>query len=151
MFLRYVDTPLGALALEADAEGLTAASFAPRNWKEQTCPLLEEAARQVEEWFAGARKAFALPLAVRGTPFQKAVWKQLQAIPWGEYRTYGEIARNLGKPGAARAVGNACGANPLVLIIPCHRVLARNGRLGGFSAGLELKKKLLQREGIHWQ
>ena len=83
-----------------------------------------------------------------GTPFQKKVWLALTKIPHGETRTYGEVAKSIGSPGAARAVGTACGANPLPILIPCHRVLAAGGKLGGYSGGLDIKKKLLACEGI---
>ncbi|MFO1477964.1 MAG: methylated-DNA--[protein]-cysteine S-methyltransferase [Verrucomicrobiota bacterium] len=84
----------------------------------------------------------------RGTDFQRQVWRRLKSIRSGQTRSYGEIARELGKPGSARAVGGACGANPIPVLIPCHRVLASNGKLGGFSGGLDWKKTLLRREGV---
>lgn len=151
MFIRYVQTPLGQLALGASEKGLVSSSYIVQAGPETSSPLLEDAAQQVQEWFTGKRKDFDLPLDLAGTQFQLAVWEQLRAIPWGQYLTYGDIARNLGKSGASRAVGNACGANPLLLIIPCHRVLARDGRLGGFSGGLDVKKKLLALEGTEWK
>lgn len=148
MFTRYVATPLGRLLLTASERGLTYVGFGKQCHQEQSSPLLEQAALQVQEWFGGNRRDFDLLLDIRGTDFQRAVWRQLQAIPWGQYRTYGELAQTLGKLGAARAVGGACGANPLLLIIPCHRVLAQDGQLGGFSSGLDLKRQLLAQEGI---
>ncbi|MGI6366413.1 MAG: methylated-DNA--[protein]-cysteine S-methyltransferase [Bacillota bacterium] len=151
VYIRYVSTPLGKLLLAASERGLTRATYEYEPQPQHSSPVLEQAALQVQEWFAGARTDFDLPLDLGGTEFQRAVWRQLRAIPRGEYRTYGEIARALGKPGAARAVGAACGANPLLLIIPCHRVLAKGGGLGGFSSGLDLKEQLLQLEGINWQ
>lgn len=150
MYSLPVQTPLGLLILQGSDQGLVSAHF-DRSGQEFSSPLLEEAARQIQQWFARERTSFALPLDMRGTKFQQAVWRQLQAIPWGQTRSYGEIAAFLGKPGAARAVGGACGANPLVLIIPCHRVLAGDGRLGGFSSGLERKQQLLSFEGIKWK
>lgn len=151
MFIRYVDTPLGKLLLAASEKGLTRSTYDFQPQPQRSSPMLEQAAQQVQEWFAGARPDFDLPLDLGGTEFQRAVWQQLRAIPRGQYRTYGEIAQALGKPGGARAVGGACGANPLLLIIPCHRVLAKDGRLGGFSSGLDLKRQLLKLEGINWQ
>jgi len=97
----------------------------------------------LQRYFAGKRVVFRLPLAGGcGTPFQRAVWRALREIPYGEVRTYGEVARTIGKPGAARAVGNACGANPWPIIVPCHRVVASDG-LGGYSAGPRWKRLLL--------
>ena len=110
--------------------------------------VLERAAAQLREYFLGERRRFDLPLAPQGTAFQQRVWQALYAIPFGETRSYGELARELGS--AARAVGGACGANPIPIIIPCHRVLAAKGRLGGFSGGdgLSSKRQLLAHEGI---
>ncbi len=142
MYAKQVMTPLGPLFLRATEKGLSEAYFGEGEERESS-PLLEEAARQVSQWFSGERREFDLALDLRGTEFQRSVWKQLQAIPRGQQRSYGQIANAIGKPGAARAVGSACGANPIILIIPCHRVLAADGSLGGFSAGLDLKRRLL--------
>lgn len=150
MYCLQTMTPLGALSLKATARGLTHAEFGLGLVTGHGSPLLTEAERQIQDWFNGKRQEFDLALDIVGTEFQRAVWQQLQIIPRGQFRTYGQIAKALGKPGAARAVGQACGANPVVLIIPCHRVLAGNGRLGGFSSGLERKKRLLDLEGIPW-
>ncbi|MDD3074772.1 MAG: methylated-DNA--[protein]-cysteine S-methyltransferase [Eubacteriales bacterium] len=142
MYAKQVMTPLGPLFLRATEKGLSEAYFGEGEGRESS-PLLEEAVRQVCQWFAGERQEFDLALDLRGTEFQRSVWKQLQAIPRGEHRSYGQIATAIGKPGAARAVGTACGKNPIILIIPCHRVLAADGSLGGFSGGLDLKRRLL--------
>lgn len=150
MYTLQVPTPLGLLTLRANEHGLTYASFGSSETDAGSSPLLAEAARQIEGWFAGTRVTFELPLDLQGTEFQNAVWRQLMAIPRGQFSTYGRIAEALGNPGSSRAVGGACGANPLILIIPCHRVLAKDGKLGGFSGGLELKKQLLALEGISW-
>jgi len=104
------------------------------------------AVAQVCEYLDGKRRRFELALDLRGTPFQRAVWEALLAIPYGETRTYGELARAIGRPGAMRAVGAANGANPVPLVVPCHRVVAAGGRLGGFGGGLALKKRLLALE-----
>ncbi|MDH4121220.1 MAG: methylated-DNA--[protein]-cysteine S-methyltransferase [Deltaproteobacteria bacterium] len=106
-----------------------------------------EGVRQIGEYFAGKRRAFQLPLAPQGTPFQRQVWQELSRIPHGQTMTYGALAARIGQPSAARAVGGANGANPLPLLIPCHRVVAGNG-LGGYSSGLEIKRFLLNLEGI---
>lgn len=147
--LTVPDTPVGPLTLyESDGaisaltwEGSGAAS------DDDASPLLQEAARQLREYFAGTRQDFDLPLAPRGTTFQKQVYRAMQAIPYGATKSYGEIAEAL--EGCARAVGSACGSNPIPVIIPCHRVLAAGGKPGGFSGlgGLDTKKKLLDLEG----
>lgn len=108
--------------------------------------LLEEAARQLREYFAGQRREFDLPLRLRGTAFQMQVWQVLQAIPYGEVRTYGEIARAIGKPKACRAVGMANHNNPISIIVPCHRVVGAGGSLTGYGGGLENKRFLLELE-----
>lgn len=102
--------------------------------------------RQIWEYFAGKRKAFSIRLDLRGTEFQKKVWKALSAIPYGRTETYGSIARRIGRPGASRAVGAACGANPAAIVVPCHRVIGSGGRLTGFAGGIAMKKKLLEME-----
>jgi methylated-DNA-[protein]-cysteine S-methyltransferase len=104
---------------------------------------LAEALEQLRAWFDGARRDFDLPLAPRGTPFQLAAWEAVAAIPWGVTCSYADIARRIGKPAAVRAVGAANGANPLPLIIPCHRVIGANGSLTGYGGGLPLKQQLL--------
>lgn len=147
MYIKNVQTPLGTMVLKASAKGLCQAYFGEGPQGESS-PLLEEAAQQIAQWFDGQRQDFDLPLDIAGTDFQRAVWKQLRVIPRGQHMSYGQVARAIGKPGAARAVGAACGKNPIILIIPCHRVLAADGSLGGFSAGLDLKKRLLAAEGM---
>ena len=101
---------------------------------------------KLREYFAGHRKQFDLPLAPQGTAFQKSVWRQLQQIPYGITISYGQLAKRVGNPNAARAVGSANGRNPLPIVIPCHRVIAGGGKLGGFSGGLNVKQILLQIE-----
>jgi methylated-DNA-[protein]-cysteine S-methyltransferase len=105
---------------------------------------------QLEEYFGGARRRFALPLAAAGTPFQHDVWSELQRVPWGETRAYGEIAAGLGRPSAARAVGRANATNPICVIVPCHRVIGADGSLTGFAFGEEIKRRLLHLEGAPW-
>jgi methylated-DNA-[protein]-cysteine S-methyltransferase len=106
------------------------------------------AARQLGEFFHRTRRRFSVKLDMRGTPFQLEVWRELMNVGFGRFVTYGELARRVGRPAAARAVGSACGANPVPVIVPCHRVLASGRRLGGFGCGLELKRRLLELEGI---
>ena len=110
--------------------------------------LLCDAARQLTEYMAGKRKTFKLKLAPAGTDFQNQVWQALQKIPFGKTIAYAEIARILGRPRAFRPVGNAVGRNPIPIIIPCHRVIATDGGIGGFSSGLPLKRRLLKLEGL---
>lgn len=154
-----MDSPLGPLRVTAGEAGLRAIEFlreAPartssgqlgRVAAEAWPPVLREAARQLDEYFEGLRTAFDLPLDLRcGTDFERAVWRLLREIPYGATRRYGELARQLGGAGLARAVGGACGRNPLPILVPCHRVVASGGGLGGFSAGLERKRALLELE-----
>ena len=112
----------------------------------QKTEVLERAQQQLKEYFAGIRKNFELPLKPDGTTFFKSVWSALTDIPYGETRTYGEIASAIGKPSAARAVGMANHHNPIMIVIPCHRVIGSNGQLVGYAGGLDVKKKLLDLE-----
>ena len=109
------------------------------------------AARQLVEYFEGRRRSFNVPLDLRGTDFQLEVWRTLRQVGFGRSVTYGELARRVGRDGASRAVGNACGANPVPVIVPCHRVLARGRRLGGFSGGLDMKRRLLELERVAYE
>jgi methylated-DNA-[protein]-cysteine S-methyltransferase len=109
--------------------------------------IIAEAAVQIDEFLTGKRTTFDLPLKIEGTDFQKSVWNELCRIPYGKTASYKDIAKSIGRPNSYRAVGNACGANPIPLIIPCHRVTASDG-LGGFLGGLALKKKLMEIEGV---
>ena len=144
----FYDSPIGPMTLVQEGEALVRLDFDVPSQPEEATPLLLEACRQLREYFAGERKAFALPLAPAGTEFQKKVWAVLRDIPWGETRSYGDIARAIGKPAACRAVGMANGRNPLPVFIPCHRVIGTNGSITGYSGGLEKKRFLLRLEGI---
>jgi methylated-DNA-[protein]-cysteine S-methyltransferase len=104
--------------------------------------------QQLQEYFQGLRQHFTVPLAPLGTPFQQHVWEELQHIPYGTTITYQELARRVGNPNAARAVGHANGRNPIAIIIPCHRVVGQNGHLRGYAGGLAMKQRLLQHEGV---
>lgn len=112
----------------------------------QETEVLLSAKKQLEEYFAGIRKDFDLPLKAKGTPFQLLVWEQLKRIPYGETRSYGEIAKAIGNPKASRAVGGANNKNPIGIIVPCHRVIGTNGKLIGYAGGLGMKAKLLNLE-----
>lgn len=113
-------------------------------------PLMSEVCHQLDEYFAGERTTFTLPIAYPyGTPFQHSVWNALRDIPYGETRSYEDIARAIGNPKAVRAIGQANTRNPILLLVPCHRVINKNGTIGGFGCGVEVKRKLLQLEGIN--
>jgi len=146
----YVASPVGRLALEADGEALTGVRWASdgERSRDKPSPLIKEASRQLERYFAGTLRAFDLPLASGGTDFQKSVWKMMREIPYGETATYGGMAMALGS--GPRAAGMACGRNPIPIIVPCHRVLGSGGKEGGFSGGqgLPTKRKLLALEGV---
>lgn len=144
-------SPVGDLLLQTDNEHLTAISFAPFRPPlldaEPAHPVLARARGQLEEYFAGRRRDFDIPLAATGTSFQQRVWAALSTIPYGRTTSYGEIARRLGLPvGASRAVGAANGANPIAIMVPCHRVIGSNGSLTGYAGGLQRKQLLLQIE-----
>ncbi len=154
-----VESPVGPLVLHAAGGGLAAitwrhsedeaaGSAAAADLDPSSAALLAEATSQLAEYFAGRRRDFDLPLAPAGSPFQRRAWAELGRIPYGATVSYGTLARRLGS--AAQAVGQACGANPLPIVIPCHRVLAAGGALGGYSGGggLETKCALLRLEGV---
>ena len=154
-YYTHCPSPLGPLRLVSDGAALTglfltASQHAPPlgpDWTEADDALpFPEARRQLAAYFAGALAAFDLPLAPRGTPFQQRVWAELRRIPAGETVSYGALARRLGRPGAARAVGLANGRNPIFLVIPCHRVVGAKGQLVGYGGGLERKAALLALE-----
>jgi O-6-methylguanine DNA methyltransferase len=109
-------------------------------------PLVDKLTQELGEYFAGKRREFSLPVEPRGTEFQCAVWRAIAAIPYGETLTYAEVAREAGRKSAVRATGTATGANPIPILIPCHRVIAAHGKLGGFSGGLDAKRRLLALE-----
>lgn len=148
MSTRAIKTPIGPLTLEADENAVTAIRFSAGSAQDAS-PLLDAAEAQLREYFAGARRTFDLPLAPHGTAFQQRVWAALRAIPYGETRTYGELAAAIGNPSASRAVGMANHRNPIPIIIPCHRVIGANGTLTGYAGGLEIKRRLLALEGIN--
>ena len=149
----YLKTPIGVLRIAADDTALREVRRFRANPTEPAAPnaLTRAAAAQLTEYFAGTRKTFDLPLSPQGTAFQHRVWEVLAQIPWGGTTCYQELAEKAGRRGAARAVGNAVGANPLLILIPCHRVFRTDGALGGYSAGLDAKRALLRLEGITWR
>ncbi|MGN6150836.1 MAG: methylated-DNA--[protein]-cysteine S-methyltransferase [Lysobacteraceae bacterium] len=153
-----MDSPIGTLVLAADAAGLRHIEF-PTNrhpvdragWvpgaRGAVAETLAETRAQLDAYFAGTRRAFDLPLAPAGTPFQRTVWAMLAEIPWGATWSYGQLAKAIGQPAAVRAVGAANGRNPLPIVLPCHRVIGSDGQLTGFGGGLPTKAALLRLEG----
>jgi methylated-DNA-[protein]-cysteine S-methyltransferase len=149
-------TPVGALTLVASDRGLRAvlwpklspqrAGISPRPHRNPDHPILRQTVQQLDEYFAGSRTAFDVPLDLQGTRFQLAAWRSLAEIPFGATTTYGRQAAALGVPRAARAVGAANGANPVCIVLPCHRVIGANGSLTGFGGGLPVKQWLLDHE-----
>jgi methylated-DNA-[protein]-cysteine S-methyltransferase len=153
---KRVESPVGRLTLVATDDGLAAILWendrphrVPLHLRaeDQHHPVLVETERQLEEYFEGRRQTFELPLDVSGTPFQRSVWKALMTIPFGETRSYGQIATQIGRPRAVRAVGAANGRNPVSIVTPCHRVVGSTGALTGFAGGIAVKARLLALEG----
>ena len=153
---KRVASPVGRLTLVATDDGLAAILWQndralrvrlELDAEDDRHPVLVEAERQLQEYFAGRRKTFALKLDVSGTAFQRRVWNALMTIPFGETRSYAQIAKQIGNPAASRAVGAANGKNPLSIVAPCHRVVGSSGALTGFAGGLDAKARLLALEG----
>jgi len=154
--VKRVDSPIGRIELGSDGDAVTSLTIERDGhlpWEmvpEDTVPVLDTAARQLEEYFAGSRTSFDVPVTLPGTEFQRGVWRQLQQIGFGAVASYGEIGNALGRATAGRAVGGAVGANPVPLLVPCHRVLGSDKRITGYSAGngIPTKTWLLDHEGI---
>ena len=153
-FYHEMPSPVGTLTLVSDGSHLTAVHLGPvgelrarhrHDWVE-SASRLAAARRQLEEYFAGRLREFTLPLRPEGTEFQRRVWCELERIPFGETRSYGEVAARIGRPGSARAVGAANGQNPIAIVVPCHRVIGANGSLVGYGGGLPRKTWLLEHE-----
>ncbi|MBO5330240.1 MAG: methylated-DNA--[protein]-cysteine S-methyltransferase [Anaerotignum sp.] len=144
----FYETPVGRICIGEENGFIVCCTWSkiPREYILEETELILECKKQLEEYFAGKRKTFDLPLVPRGTEFQQKVWKALQEIPYGETRTYGEVAAAIGNPKAARAVGMANNKNPIGIIIPCHRVVGANGKLVGYAGGMEKKEFLLELE-----
>jgi methylated-DNA-[protein]-cysteine S-methyltransferase len=150
------DSPLGRLILAATGRGLCGLYFAEhkyfngtQDWRHDAGqPHLQRTARQLDEYFARRRTSFDLPLDLDGTEFQRSVWQELTAIPFGRTASYAAVARQIGRPRAVRAVGAANGRNPVSIVVPCHRVVGTSGALTGYAAGLERKRYLLALEGL---
>jgi methylated-DNA-[protein]-cysteine S-methyltransferase len=152
MHYTYMESPVGQLLLAGDDDGLQCVAFVKQA---ETLPhaqpgsLLRNAVEQLKAYFAGDLRKFDLPLHMQGTPFQLAVWRALQDIPYGETTSYGEMARRVGNPKGSRAVGLANGSNPIAIVVPCHRVIGSNGKLTGYGGGLNNKETLLALERRH--
>lgn len=150
----YLDTAIGKLYLAVEngkvvqltraADGAAKAVQPPA--EDADAEVLEKAAGEIMEYLEGKRRSFQIPIQMSGTPFQEKVWEALRGIPYGETRSYGEIAAQAGSPGGARAVGAACGRNPIMILVPCHRVVGSGGKLVGFGGGLPMKEYLLALE-----
>ena len=152
-----LDSPAGRLMLAVSNKGLVAlefdrGQFPPRKIKnaswQESAEATEPYVRELTEYFSGKRREFSFPLDLRGTPFQLKCWRALLDIPFGETRTYADIARAVGRPQGFRAVGMANNRNPIAIVVPCHRVIASDGTLCGYGGGLDVKQKLLELEGV---
>lgn len=154
----YFQSPVGLLRIKAEMGAVTEldmaekqdVEYAPGEWKilegDREEHLLKQTIQQLQEYFAGQRRDFTIPIRTNGTPFREKVWEALRTIPYGETRSYGQIAAQVGKPKASRAVGGANHHNPVMILTPCHRVIGADGSLTGFGGGLDVKEKLLQLE-----
>ena len=148
------DSPVGPLLLAGDQDALHVLSFGAgsrrreidASWQPDTKGVLKDVRKELDQYFAGRLKQFSTPVALNGTQFQNAVWQELQRIPYGETLSYLDLAKRIKKPAAVRAVGMANGANPIAIIVPCHRVIGSNGSLTGFGGGLPTKRALLELE-----
>ncbi len=147
-FKAYYLSPIGPLEISGLSGGITSVTFVKKRLpSDRNLPeCMKECVRQMDEYFIGTRKKFSLKLLLEGTPFQKQVWRELRRIPYGKAVSYGDIARSIGKPRAFRATGNANNKNPIVIIIPCHRVIGADGSLVGYGSGIWRKEWLLKHE-----
>ncbi len=148
---QYIESPIGKLRLVSDGLALLSIEFEGMHGTdglEQSDDILKRATQQLAEYFSGRRRDFSLPLAAAGTAFQQQVWSALRQIPFGELRSYRDIATAIGNIKAVRAVGAANGRNPIPIVVPCHRVIGSNGNLTGFAGGLDAKRALLEHEGV---
>jgi methylated-DNA-[protein]-cysteine S-methyltransferase len=151
-----MESPVGRLTVAGEEDGIQFILFGTgnkaakpeRDWQESGCSVIDETIRQLQAYFERKRTQFDLPLREKGTPFQMEVWRELRKIPYGKVISYGELANRIGKPNASRAVGAANGANPIPIVIPCHRVIGANGKMTGYGGGLPVKEALLELEGF---
>ena len=148
VYISIVETEHGRLKITANDCAVLGIMPVKEEIFQNENEISSDAAKQIGEYFVNIRKELDFPVELRGTPFQLEVWNLLRQIPYGHTMTYGQVANHLGRPKAVRAVGQAVGRNPCLIVIPCHRVLGKNGKLTGFSAGIEWKKRLLSLENI---
>ena len=139
-------SPVGPLVIESDGTSVIRVDVLKKRTKDTPDAVTKNCTKELERYFSGKTTSFSAPMEARGTAFQKSVWKEMKKIPHGKTLTYAQIAKRIGKPKAVRAVGTACGKNPLLILIPCHRVVGSNGGLGGYSAGIAKKVWLLAHE-----
>ncbi len=152
-----ISTPLGDLLAFANDDGLTGLYYSVQRNVPDTAqstpapqhPVLQQTQKELDEYFSGKRRQFTMPLAAKGTPFQQQVWAALRALDYGQTLTYLQLARQLGNERGVRAVAQGVARNPLIVVVPCHRIIGTNGSLTGFAAGVERKLALLQLEGAH--
>ncbi len=147
----FYESIIGLIKIEEKKGEIVGINFSKENLVKNNSeiietPLIRETIKELQEYFNGNRKDFSIPIRIKGTEFQKSVWKKLMEIPYGETCSYGEIARRIGNPKAARAIGMANNRNPISIIIPCHRVIGANGKLVGYGGGLDIKERLLKLE-----
>jgi len=149
----YYETQIGRIGIAQNNEGITnlyiADKLSSEDMEIRETPLIKEAADQLKEYLSGKRLAFDLLLAPQGTDFQRKVWDELQRIPYGDTHSYKQLAEKIGKPTAARAIGMANNKNPILIIIPCHRIIGKDGSLVGYAGGLNMKEQLLKMEKLH--
>ena len=148
-FELLIESPIGLLTLKSDGENITELRFGDHREGFSSCPVLEQAAEQLEEYFLGRRREFAVPLKAEGTEFQRMVWAALCRLPYGATAAYADIAKAVGREKACRAVGNANNRNPLPIIVPCHRVIGARGTMVGYAGGIDAKQFLLELEKKH--
>ncbi|RBP51579.1 methylated-DNA--[protein]-cysteine S-methyltransferase [Arenicella xantha] len=147
-FNDFLSTPLGDLEIVATESSVVSILFVEQVRTSQSNAVTEQTKTQLAEYFNGGRRAFDLPLDAAGTEFQQTVWQALRTIPFGETRSYGDVATQIGNPKGSRAVGLANGKNPLTIVVPCHRVIGANGALTGYASGVERKAWLLRHESV---
>ena len=150
---KYYKSPIGIIDILYSEEGvykITLVKSIPEDYfEERKNDLGDKVISELKEYFNGQRKIFDFPLVIIGTDFQRTVWKELRKINYGEIKTYSDIAKNIGKPNACRAVGNANNKNPFMIVIPCHRVIGKNKNSGGYAFGVDIRDKLLELEKLH--
>lgn len=146
MTYSIIKTPVGNIKINEENNYITSIEYTEEDIQESDNPLINKVKKQLEEYFSGKRKEFDIPLNPKGTEFQQKVWNALKEIPYGELRSYKQIAERIGNPLACRAVGNANNKNPIMIVVPCHRVIGTNGSMTGYACGINIKEQLLRLE-----